>query len=61
MFQTKKLVTTIAGCWNGGIYRGNPAYDYSAFRIDEIKKRTGLDEVIMNNFIYDYPYNEGEK
>ena len=57
----KKLVTTIAGCWNGGIYRGNPDYDYSAFRIDEIKKRTGLDEVIMNNFIYDYPYNEGEK
>jgi len=57
----KKLVTTIAGCWNGGIYRGNPDYDYSAFRIDELKKRTGLDEVIMNNFIYDYPYNEGEK
>jgi hypothetical protein len=49
----KKLVVSIAGSWNGRVYEGS-----NVFRIDELMKRTGIEDVIMNNLIFDYPYND---
>jgi hypothetical protein len=37
----KKLVTSIAGNWNGRVYEGS-----SVFRVDELIRRIGLQEVI---------------
>ncbi len=49
----KKLVASIAGNWNGRVYEGS-----SVYRVDELIRRTNLEEVIMDNYIFNYPYNE---
>src|SRR5690606_28569188 len=51
----KKLVLSIAGVWNGKAYDGTNVY-----RIDELVRRTNIEEVIMNNFLFDWPLNDNE-
>ena len=49
----KKLVASIAGNWNGRVYEGS-----SVYRVDELIRRTNIEEVIMDNYIFNYPWDE---